>query len=126
MKAEKYAITGGKKIDIHKLPTNSKKDEVDKEDIIAKYEANKAELALLQDRFYADGREGIILVLQALDASGKDSAVKNIFSGIKSAGSEDTFIQSAEFRRTLPRLPLEDTSERAETRRNSCIQPQSL
>ena len=86
MKAEKYAITGGKKIDIHKLPTNSKKDEVDKEDIIAKYEANKAELALFQDRFYADGREGIILVLQALDASGKDSAVKNIFSGINPQG----------------------------------------
>ena len=86
MKAEKYAITGGKKIDIDKLPTNSKKDEVDKEDIIAKYEANKAELALLQDRFYADGREGIILVLQALDASGKDSAVKNIVSGVNPQG----------------------------------------
>lgn len=86
MKADKYAVTGEKKIDIRKLPTNSRKDDVDKDDIIAKYEANKAELAVLQDRFYADGREGIVLVLQALDASGKDSAVKNVFSGINPQG----------------------------------------
>ena len=86
MKADKYIITGEKKVDIRKLPTNSKKDNVDKEDILAKYEANKAEIALLQDRFYADGREGIVIVLQALDASGKDSAVKNIFSGMNPQG----------------------------------------
>jgi len=86
MKADKYAIKGGKKIDIRKLSTNSKDDGVDKEEIIAKYEANKAELALLQDRFYADGREGIIVVIQALDASGKDSAIKNVFSGINPQG----------------------------------------
>ena len=86
MKADKYAIKGGKKIDIRKLSTNSKDDGVDKEEIIAKYEANKAELALLQDKFYADGREGIIVVIQALDASGKDSAIKNVFSGINPQG----------------------------------------
>ena len=86
MKADKYVITGEKKVDIRKLPTNSKKDNVDKDDILAKYEANKAEIALLQDRFYADGREGIVIVLQALDASGKDSAVKNIFSGMNPQG----------------------------------------
>ena len=86
MKADKYAITGEKKIDIRKLPTDSKKDRVDKEKIIEKYEANKQELALLQDKFYADGREGIIVVIQALDASGKDSLVKNVFSGINPQG----------------------------------------
>lgn len=86
MKADKYAVTGAKKIDIRKLPTDSSKDGVDKEEILAKYEANKAELALLQDRFYADGKEGLLVVIQALDASGKDSAVKNVFSGINPQG----------------------------------------
>ena len=86
MKADKYRIKEGKKTDIRKLPTNSKEDDVEKEDIIAKYEANKLELAQLQDKFYADGREGLIVVLQALDASGKDSSIKNVFSGINPAG----------------------------------------
>lgn len=86
MKADKYRIKEGKKTDIRKLPTNSKEDDVEKEDIIAKYEANKLELAQLQEKFYADGREGLIVVLQALDASGKDSSIKNVFSGINPAG----------------------------------------
>ncbi len=85
MKAEKYII-GSKKTDIRKLPTNSKEDNVDKEEIIKKYEENKLELAALQDKFYADAREGLIIVIQALDASGKDSTIKNVFSGINPQG----------------------------------------
>lgn len=85
MKADKYII-GGKKTDIRKLPTNSKEDNVDKEEIIKKYEENKLELAALQDKFYADAREGLIVVIQALDASGKDSTIKNVFSGINPQG----------------------------------------
>ncbi|MCR4793753.1 MULTISPECIES: PPK2 family polyphosphate kinase [Ruminococcus] len=85
MKADKYII-GSKKTDIRKLPTNSKDDGVDKEEIIRKYEENKLELAALQDKFYADAREGLIVVIQALDASGKDSTIKNVFSGINPQG----------------------------------------
>lgn len=86
MNADKYAVTGEKKVDITKLPTNSRSDKVDKEEIIKKYEENKLRLAELQDRFYADGREGIIVIIQALDASGKDSSIKNVFSGINPQG----------------------------------------
>ena len=86
MKADKYIIAENKKTDIRKLPTNSKEDNVIKDDIIAKYEANKQELIALQDKFYADAREGLIVVIQALDASGKDSIIKYVFSGINPQG----------------------------------------
>ncbi len=86
MKADKYLIHEGKKIDIRKLPTDSKEDKVDKEEIIAKYEENKRDLAVFQDKFYADAREGLIVVIQALDASGKDSCIKYVFSGINPQG----------------------------------------
>lgn len=86
MKADKYIIPENKKTDIRKLPVNSKEDKVEKDEIIAKYEANKQELIALQDKFYADGREGLIVVIQALDASGKDSAIKYVFSGMNPMG----------------------------------------
>ncbi|MBO4524553.1 PPK2 family polyphosphate kinase [Ruminococcus sp.] len=86
MKADKYLIHEGKKVDIRVLPTDSKEDKVNKEEIIAKYEANKRDLAVLQDKFYADAREGLIVVIQALDASGKDSCIKYVFSGINPQG----------------------------------------
>lgn len=86
MKADKYRIKEGKKSDIRKLPTNSKEDNVDKDKIIAEYEKNKREIIALQDKFYADGREGLIVVIQALDASGKDSVIKYVFSGMNPQG----------------------------------------
>ena len=55
-------------------------------EIIRKYEENKQELIALQDKFYADAREGLIVVIQALDASGKDSTIKYVFSGINPQG----------------------------------------
>ena len=36
MKAEKYIVNGTKEVDIRKLPTDSKKDKVNKEKIIEK------------------------------------------------------------------------------------------
>ncbi len=86
MKADKYIIKEDGKTDIRKLPTDSKSDKADKEEIIAKYEENKRELIALQDKFYADAREGLIVVIQALDASGKDSSIKYVFSGMNPQG----------------------------------------
>ena len=86
MKADKYLIREDKKTDIRKLPTDSRDDNVDKDEIIAGYEEKKRELIMLQDRFYADAREGLIVVIQALDASGKDSTIKYVFSGVNPQG----------------------------------------
>lgn len=86
MKAKKYCYDGEKKLNLEKVPTNSKKDKVDKEEILEKTIKNQEKIAALQDKLYADGREGLILVLQAIDAAGKDSTVKHVMSGINPQG----------------------------------------
>ena len=40
----------------------------------------------LQDRLYADGREGLVILLQAMDAAGKDSTIKHVMSGVNPQG----------------------------------------
>ena len=47
---------------------------------------NLQKMAALQDAFYADGREGLIFVLQARDAAGKDSTIKHVMSGPEPPG----------------------------------------
>ena len=47
-------------------------------------------MAALQDAFYADGREGLIFVLQAMDAAGKDSTIKHVMSGLNPQGVQVT------------------------------------
>jgi PPK2 family polyphosphate:nucleotide phosphotransferase len=43
-------------------------------------------LAILHDRLYADGRESVLLVLQGLDASGKDGVIRSVCTGLNPQG----------------------------------------
>jgi len=45
-------------------------------------------LADLQDMLYAQDRWGVLLIFQAMDAAGKDSAIKHVMSGVNPQGVE--------------------------------------
>src|SRR3977135_519103 len=45
-----------------------------------------AELAELQYQLYADGRYGVLVVLQAIDGGGKDSTIRHVFSAFNPQG----------------------------------------
>ena len=86
MKAKKYLFDGSKKLNLEKISTDSKSDKVKKDEIIKKTCENQEKISVLQEKLYADGKEGIVLVLQAIDAAGKDSTVKHVMSGINPQG----------------------------------------
>src|SRR5689334_21900661 len=43
-------------------------------------------LAELQDKLYAQDKWGVLLIFQAMDAAGKDSAIKHVLSGLNPQG----------------------------------------
>lgn len=86
MKADRYCFDGSTPCDLHKLPCDAKHDGVEKAQILEKTAANLVEMAALQDALYADGREGLVFILQALDAAGKDSTIKHVMSGLNPQG----------------------------------------
>jgi PPK2 family polyphosphate:nucleotide phosphotransferase len=45
-------------------------------------------LAELQEKLYAQDRWGVLLVFQAMDAAGKDSAIKHVMSGVDPKGCQ--------------------------------------
>jgi PPK2 family polyphosphate:nucleotide phosphotransferase len=47
-------------------------------------------LAALQDRLYAQNRWSVLLVFQAMDAAGKDGAIKHVLSGVNPQGCQVT------------------------------------
>jgi PPK2 family polyphosphate:nucleotide phosphotransferase len=47
-------------------------------------------LAKLQDELYAQNRWAVLLIFQAMDAAGKDGAIKHVLSGINPQGCEVT------------------------------------
>src|SRR4030095_9954469 len=51
-------------------------------------QAGKLALSQLQDRLYAHNRWSVLLIFQAMDAAGKDSAIKHVMSGVNPQGCQ--------------------------------------
>ena len=51
-------------------------------------ERGMVRLTELQDRLYADNRWAVLLIFQAMDAAGKDSAIKHVMSGVNPQGCQ--------------------------------------
>src|SRR5947209_4414419 len=59
-----------------------------RERALAILEENLAELAQAQELLYADGRYAVLVVLQAMDAAGKDGTIKHVMSGVNPQGCQ--------------------------------------
>lgn len=61
---------------------------VDKKDAQILLAEGVERLSELQERLYANDRWSVLIVLQAMDAAGKDSIIKHVMSGINPQGCE--------------------------------------
>jgi PPK2 family polyphosphate:nucleotide phosphotransferase len=59
-----------------------------KEEVAEKLRRDTERLAKYQDILYAQNTYGVLLVVQALDAAGKDSLIKHVFSGVNPQGCQ--------------------------------------
>jgi PPK2 family polyphosphate:nucleotide phosphotransferase len=60
--------------------------EFDKDKTKKETETLQEQLGELQNRLYAEGKHAILIIIQGMDASGKDGAIKNVFTGINPMG----------------------------------------
>lgn len=58
----------------------------DKELALATQEKNTRRLADLHDLLYAEQKHALLIVLQGMDAAGKDGTIKHVMSGVNPAG----------------------------------------
>ena len=73
------------KIKLSKLPTNLEVGASD-EKKENKLEKISAKLSELQDVMYAHNKYGVLICLQGMDTSGKDSLIREVFKGFNSRG----------------------------------------
>jgi len=60
----------------------------DKDSINARLAESIARLTDLQERLYAQDRWAVLIMLQGMDAAGKDSVIKHVMSGVNPQGCE--------------------------------------
>jgi PPK2 family polyphosphate:nucleotide phosphotransferase len=86
---ERYRITSG--VDFRLAdhdPGDTGGLDIDKSDARELLTQGVQRLAELQDKLYAQDRWSVLLIFQAMDAAGKDSAIKHVMSGVNPQGCE--------------------------------------
>lgn len=84
---EKSRVTPGKKFSLKDYDTAYKGD-LEKEAGKAELDLTKEELSKLQETLYAADSHSILILFQAMDAAGKDSAIAHVMSGLNPQGCQ--------------------------------------
>ena len=82
-----FRFDGSGKFHLKSHKTNEKGG-LDKDKAEKILEANRKRLNDFQEKLYAQDRWSLLLILQGMDAAGKDSAIKSIFDGVNPQGCE--------------------------------------
>ncbi|SHE86461.1 polyphosphate kinase 2 family protein [Pedobacter caeni] len=84
---EKYLATPGKKVSLKDYDTTYNGDQ-EKEEGKEELEEIKERLSKLQETLYAANAHSILILFQAMDAAGKDSAISHVMSGLNPQGCQ--------------------------------------
>lgn len=76
----------GKSVDLSKFKTDDTGGYKDKEQAQADLAKNIERMTELQDMLYAQDVHSLLVVFQAMDAAGKDGAIKHVMSGVNPQG----------------------------------------
>ncbi len=83
-----FRVRAGEKIKLKQWPTRVNRFYKSKEQYERLLEEHKAELSDLQGLLYANSRYAVLLLFQAMDAAGKDGAIKHVMSGVNPQGCQ--------------------------------------
>ncbi len=91
---DNFKVSDGKGFILSDYPTDDRRKELDKEEAELQIRKDIEELATLQDVLFAENRHAVLIVIQAMDAAGKDGTIKHIMTGVNPAGVQVTSFKS--------------------------------
>ena len=84
---ERFKVKPRSRVSLRDVPTHAKGD-LKKSEAPALLAQSVARLAAAQDLLYAQGTWSLLIVLQAMDAAGKDGTIKHVMSGVNPRGCQ--------------------------------------
>jgi len=85
-----HVITPGQTVHLAGFSTRGKDFHHDRDDAEDEFLALRAELIDLQAALYAEDKRSLLVVLQAMDAGGKDGTIRHCFKGVNPQGARVT------------------------------------
>lgn len=83
-----FRVPAKKKVNLKTWPTHVKPVYKSKKDYTKLLQEHVEELSELQRLLYASNRYAVLLILQAMDAAGKDGVIRHVMSGVNPQGCQ--------------------------------------
>ncbi|WP_034432650.1 ADP-polyphosphate phosphotransferase [Candidatus Contendibacter odensensis] len=83
-----FKVLEGEKVNLEKWPTHVEPVYKSKKKYHKLLEEQVEELSSLQRLHYASNRHAVLLIFQAMDAAGKDGAIRHVMSGVNPQGCQ--------------------------------------
>lgn len=88
MKPSDFIVKPKSKVNLSKIKTTPPDELLAKEYLEKILTKNIQKISELQEKLYADNKYAMLLIFQGMDASGKDSLIKHVMSGLNPQGTE--------------------------------------
>ena len=88
IKSGTFRVSSGEKVHLKKWATVVKPYYSSKQEYEQLLQDHVKELSSLQSLLYASNQKSVLVIFQAMDAAGKDGAIKHVMSGINPQGCE--------------------------------------
>lgn len=86
--SEKFKVSVETKLDLKEWPTSIDEVYKDKEQYHEILTQHVEEMSSLQRLLYASNKHALLLIFQAMDAAGKDGAIRHVMSGVNPQGCQ--------------------------------------
>ncbi len=96
MDLSKYRVEPGSRVGLSEWSTDDA-DGLERDGVEARFAENVEAISALQHRLYAEHKRSVLVVLQAMDAAGKDSTIRHVFGAVNPQG-----VQVKAFKKPTP------------------------
>ena len=118
-----FRVREGDEVNLKKWPTKVDPVYKSKEQYKKLLEEHVAQLSSQQQLLYASNRYAVLLIFQAMDAAGKDGAIKHVMSGVNPQGCQVFSFKHPSADRTAARFSLAHHARSAGARADRHLQP---
>ena len=88
MDTNRFRVLPTKRVNLRRYDPADTRPFRNKKKAIGRLDRGLEKLVALQEQLYAQDRWAVLLIFQALDAAGKDGAIKHVMSGVNPQGCE--------------------------------------
>ncbi len=88
MDTNRFRVRPGEKVNLRRYSPVDTSPLRNKRKAAGRLDRGIERLAVLQEKLYAEDRWAVLLIFQAMDAAGKDSAIKHVMSGLNPQGTQ--------------------------------------